>query len=255
MEDHRQTCLWVSDGFLQRHSWEGEDLLQRIARVTKHGSIITKPALNNRVWSGNTPHLLKQKNPSPRPLQVNWCCSCFGTVKVWYWNITLGKAPLFLLHHTVKYWHKSWSHWVTTSTEFCCPRGLFFSTIKHVLILQQPLLKPSGSWNLNCSLTPPHSLALTPLDCHMFGPQKEALHMAEDLPVLMKFRTWCKYGYDQSWKLFLQITTEGVWVATQYALRKEVILLRNDTLCMCHIVVHEVINKFTLLFDFALYYN
>ena len=99
MEDHRRTCLWISEGFLQRHSWEGENLLQQIAQVTKHGSIITNPALNNRVWSGNTPHLLKQKNPSPRPLQVNWCCSCFGTIMVWYWNITLGKAPLFLRHH------------------------------------------------------------------------------------------------------------------------------------------------------------
>jgi hypothetical protein len=80
MEDHRQTCLWIPEGFLQRHNWEGEDLLQQIAQVTKCRSIITKPALNNRVWSGNTPHLLKQKNLSPRPLQVNWCCSCFGTV-------------------------------------------------------------------------------------------------------------------------------------------------------------------------------
>ena len=142
MEDHRQTCLGISEGFLKRQSWEGEDLLQQIAQVTEHGSIITKPALNNRVWSSNTPHLLKQKYSSPRPLQVNWCLSCFGIVVVWYWNITLDKALLFLLHHTVKCWYQSWSHWVTTSTEFCCPRGLFFSTLKHVHILQQPLLKP-----------------------------------------------------------------------------------------------------------------
>jgi len=154
MEDHRQACLWISEGFLQRHSWEGEDLLQQIAQMTKHGSIITNPALNSRVGSGNTPHLLKQKNPSPRPVEVNWCCSCFGTVMVWYWNITLGKAPLFLLHHTVNYWHQSWNHWITKSTEFCCPGGLFFSTIKHVHILQQPLLKPSGTWYLNCFHTP-----------------------------------------------------------------------------------------------------
>jgi len=94
-EDHRQTCLWLSEGFLQRHSWEGEDLLQQIDQVTKHESIITKPALNNRVGSGNTPHLLKQKIPSPWPLQVNWCSSCFGAVNVWYWNITLGKAASY----------------------------------------------------------------------------------------------------------------------------------------------------------------
>jgi hypothetical protein len=32
------------------------------------------------------------------------------------------------------------------------------------------------------------SLALAPLDYHVFGSQKEALHVDEDLPVLMKFR-------------------------------------------------------------------
>jgi hypothetical protein len=80
------------------------------------------------------------------------------------------------------------------------------------------------------------------LDYHVFGSQKEALHVDEDLPVLMKFRVWCKCGYDHS--STLQITSEGVWIAVQYAVRKEV----------SQIVVREVINKFTLHFDFALYF-
>ena len=154
MENHRQTCLWISKGFLKRHSQEGEILLQQIAQVTRRGSISTNRALNNRVWSRNTPQSPETKYPSPWPLQVKWCCSCFGTVMVWYWNITLSKTPLFLLHHAVKYWNHSWSHWVTTSLEVGCPRGLSFSKIKHVHILQKSLLKQSGSWNLNFSHTP-----------------------------------------------------------------------------------------------------
>lgn len=48
--------------------------------VMKHGSIIKNHALNNRIRSGNIPHLWRLKNSSPMPLQVKWCCYCFGTL-------------------------------------------------------------------------------------------------------------------------------------------------------------------------------
>jgi hypothetical protein len=50
------------------------------AWVMKHGSIIKNHAVNNRIWSGNIPHLWRQKNSSPMPLQVKWCYSYSGTV-------------------------------------------------------------------------------------------------------------------------------------------------------------------------------
>lgn len=82
MEEHRHTHLWISVSFLQRHSQERKDLLQQMmnAWVMKHSSIIKIHALNNRIWSGNIPHLWRLKNSSPMSLHIKWCCFCFGTV-------------------------------------------------------------------------------------------------------------------------------------------------------------------------------
>ena len=43
--------------------------------------------------------------------------------------------------------------------------------------------------------------------------------------------------------------SEGLCIATQYALKKKKIILGNDTLHLLRIVVHEEHNKFTVLFD------
>jgi hypothetical protein len=48
--------------------------------------------------------------------------------------------------------------------------------------------------------------------------KKLPLRMDEDLPVMMKLRTW---------------RLRGLLTATQYELRDGVIMLRNDKLCVC----------------------
>jgi len=48
--------------------------------VMKHELIITSLALNNRIWSGNTSHIQRQKSSDFRRLHVKWWCCCFGTV-------------------------------------------------------------------------------------------------------------------------------------------------------------------------------
>lgn len=96
----------------------------------------------------------KTKNLNPKTLQVKWFCSCSGNLVGQYWNITVSKAPLLLLHCTLKYWYQSWNQHCATSTVVCCPEVFFCSTITHFLILWQVPLKQLGSWNLNFRHTP-----------------------------------------------------------------------------------------------------
>jgi hypothetical protein len=50
------------------------------------------------------------------------------------------------------------------------------------------------------------------------------------------------------------VGSEGLCIAIQYTKKKKgKIILRNDTLQLSRIVVHEVHNTFTVLFDSALY--
>ena len=47
-------------------------------------------------------------------------------------------------------------------------------------------------------------------------------------------RTWCIQGFNCNWKLPLQTVSKGLQTATQYALKKGVITLRKDAVCICH---------------------
>ena len=53
----------------------------------------------------------------------------------------------------------------------------------------------------------------------------------------------------ESFFYFSRVGSEGLCIAIQYDLEKK----RNDTLQLSQIVVHEVHNKFTILFYSALY--
>ena len=91
-----------------------------------------------------------------------------------------------------------------------------------------------------------HWLKKIPSDYRMFGTQKKPC-MDQDMPVIMKFRTQCMCGFDHNQKLPLQMGSTGLWTATEYVLKIGVIILRNYKLCICHIAVHEVIQKLTWL--------
>jgi hypothetical protein len=95
--------------------------------VVKHGSVFLNHTQNDKSmeWKHAMPPNTKYWNS--RPLQIKWSCSCFGTEMGQDWNIALTKTLLLLLHHTLKYWNRSWSRWCTTGAEFCCPRGVFFA--------------------------------------------------------------------------------------------------------------------------------
>jgi hypothetical protein len=97
------------------------------------------------------------------------------------------------------------------------------STVATILAIRQ----------LKSKLLPhaPHSLALAPLDNHMFGLLKTTC-VDEDLPVMIKLRMWCICGFYHNLKLSFHMGSEGLWKATQYVLKIRVILLRKDTFCI-----------------------
>jgi hypothetical protein len=64
------------------------------------------------------------------PLHVTWCCLSFRTLMGQYWNITLSKALMLLLHRTLKYWNQSWSCQFATRTFIFSPRWFLCSTIR-----------------------------------------------------------------------------------------------------------------------------
>jgi hypothetical protein len=101
-----------------------------------------------------------------------------------------------------------------------------------LLILSQLLLKQLGSWKFNFSYTPPYIPDLAPLDYQMFGPLTEALcgqRFAHDDEVKDVMHTW----------LWLQLKTFfadriRTLVSCYTTCWKNMINLRNDTLCICH---------------------
>jgi hypothetical protein len=101
---------------------------------------------------------------------------------------------------------------------------------------------------------PPYILDPSPMDYHMFGPLKEALHRQI-------------FGRDKvkdavhTWLRSQPKTLLANWIRRLVNCYRIYIEKRGDytekwyTLHFSQIVVHEVINKFTLLSDSALYYT
>jgi hypothetical protein len=58
--------------------------------------------------------------------------------------------------------------------------------------------------------------------------------MDKDLAVMTKLRMWHISGFNYNQKLSLQMGPEGLLTTTQYALKRGVNMLRNNTLCIGH---------------------
>lgn len=141
-----------TEGFLHSHS-QGEDLLQQTVindetRVHRH-----EPSTKWQSTEWEQPSSPKIKNfisqASAGKMMLFLFCDCNELIR----NITLSKALLLQLHHTLKYWNQGWSSWFATGSEVCCHSGIFSSTREHIPILWHLPPKHSSSWNLNFSYT------------------------------------------------------------------------------------------------------
>jgi hypothetical protein len=117
----------------------------------KTGSIITN-FLNNSIWSGNTPYFLRQKKSNSQAstskviLLLFW--DCYGLILEY--NLEQGTTfPAASYSEILKSKLKPVNH---NKHRGLLSKGVIF--LYNNALLQQPLLKPSGSWNLNFSNTP-----------------------------------------------------------------------------------------------------
>jgi hypothetical protein len=92
-------------------------------------------------------------------------------------------------------------------------------------------VEPIGQLKFELLAHPPYSLDLAPLGYHMFGPLNKPC-MDEDLPVMTKLWTQCVASITT--KTFFADGIKRFLTATQYVFKKEVIMMRNDTLHICH---------------------
>jgi hypothetical protein len=117
----------------------------------------------------------KTKNSNPRPLQVKWCCPCFGTEMGQYWDITLSRALLLLLHHTLEILRSKLELAICNKHRGLLPKGV--SLLHHNGRPHSVATTTEAIRRLKFELLPhlPCSLNVVPTDYHMFGPLKVAL--------------------------------------------------------------------------------
>lgn len=144
MQKHIQTLLWIVQDFLQRHSQEGEGLLQGIVTGDKHGLNIISQTIIDRVWSGNTPHVQTQTEIPTSHLcrqsdaALVWICN--GPILVQYFS---ARHYSRIIHHNTEI--KAEADDLQQAQRFAVKRWFFWSMIKHICILRQLLLNQSGS--------------------------------------------------------------------------------------------------------------